>query len=204
MRWRWCGRSLTTPGADGPLAARWTPTRLRADQGQRASPTRPRRPANGTGSSSCEVLEVIAEQSAGLHLEGRARGQRRLRRAPGHGGRPGPLSTVEAGTRVRLVHSGFVLPKNETAFKNMSAGWTEGGRERSRPSPRNRTDAARRVSPAALPCGSIDRPPRQMLSMRRSHMQTQPDWSNGGQRHAQHAVDRVARRPGRLRASSCS
>jgi uncharacterized protein YndB with AHSA1/START domain len=33
------------------------------------------------------------------------------------------LSRVENGTRLRLVRSGFVLPKNETAFKNMSEGW---------------------------------------------------------------------------------
>jgi uncharacterized protein YndB with AHSA1/START domain len=33
------------------------------------------------------------------------------------------LSRVADGTRVRLVHSGFVLPKNETAFKSMSDGW---------------------------------------------------------------------------------
>ena len=33
------------------------------------------------------------------------------------------LSRVEAGTRVHLVHSGFVLPKNDTAFKGMSDGW---------------------------------------------------------------------------------
>ena len=33
------------------------------------------------------------------------------------------LSRVAMGTRLRLVHSGFVLPKNETAFKNMGAGW---------------------------------------------------------------------------------
>ena len=33
------------------------------------------------------------------------------------------LSTVENGTRLRLVHSGFVLPKNDTAYKNMSDGW---------------------------------------------------------------------------------
>lgn len=35
------------------------------------------------------------------------------------------LSRVEEGTRLRLVHSGFVTPKNDTAFKNMSAGWTK-------------------------------------------------------------------------------
>jgi len=33
------------------------------------------------------------------------------------------LSRVNGGTRVRMVHSGFVLPRNETAFKGMSEGW---------------------------------------------------------------------------------
>jgi uncharacterized protein YndB with AHSA1/START domain len=33
------------------------------------------------------------------------------------------LSRVENGTRLRLVHSGFVLPRNDTAFKNLSEGW---------------------------------------------------------------------------------
>jgi uncharacterized protein YndB with AHSA1/START domain len=33
------------------------------------------------------------------------------------------LSRVENGTRLRLVHSGFVLPTNELAFKNMGEGW---------------------------------------------------------------------------------
>jgi uncharacterized protein YndB with AHSA1/START domain len=33
------------------------------------------------------------------------------------------LSKVVEGTRVRLVHSGFVIPKNEAAFKNMGEGW---------------------------------------------------------------------------------
>lgn len=33
------------------------------------------------------------------------------------------LSRVANGTRLRLVHSGFVLPKNETAFRNMRDGW---------------------------------------------------------------------------------
>jgi uncharacterized protein YndB with AHSA1/START domain len=33
------------------------------------------------------------------------------------------LSRVESGTRLRLVHSGFMLPTNGTAFKNMSEGW---------------------------------------------------------------------------------
>jgi uncharacterized protein YndB with AHSA1/START domain len=33
------------------------------------------------------------------------------------------LSRVENGTRVQLVHSGFVIEKNDTAFNNMSTGW---------------------------------------------------------------------------------
>jgi uncharacterized protein YndB with AHSA1/START domain len=33
------------------------------------------------------------------------------------------LSRVENGTRLRLVHSGFVLPRNHTAFEGMSEGW---------------------------------------------------------------------------------
>jgi uncharacterized protein YndB with AHSA1/START domain len=33
------------------------------------------------------------------------------------------LSRVANGTRLRLVHSGFVLPGNELAFKNMGDGW---------------------------------------------------------------------------------
>ena len=33
------------------------------------------------------------------------------------------LSRVENGTRLRLVHSGFVTPKNDSAFKTMGEGW---------------------------------------------------------------------------------
>lgn len=35
------------------------------------------------------------------------------------------LTPVEAGTRVRVVHSGFVTPKNDTAYRNMSDGWVK-------------------------------------------------------------------------------
>jgi uncharacterized protein YndB with AHSA1/START domain len=35
------------------------------------------------------------------------------------------LSRVENGTRLRVVHSGFVLPKNDAAFRNMSEGWSK-------------------------------------------------------------------------------
>ena len=33
------------------------------------------------------------------------------------------LARVGNGTRVRLVHSGFVLPTNDTAYRNMGDGW---------------------------------------------------------------------------------
>lgn len=33
------------------------------------------------------------------------------------------LSEADGGTRLRLVHSGFVTPKNDSAFKTMSEGW---------------------------------------------------------------------------------
>ncbi|MBA3678349.1 MAG: SRPBCC domain-containing protein [Sphingosinicella sp.] len=33
------------------------------------------------------------------------------------------LTPVDGGTRIRLVHSGFQSPKNDTAFTKMSEGW---------------------------------------------------------------------------------
>jgi uncharacterized protein YndB with AHSA1/START domain len=70
----------------------------------------------------CEVLEVVANQRFVYAWKG------------GHAGNVGygaPLETVvtftlskaEGGTRLRMVHSGFVLPTNETAFRNMGEGW---------------------------------------------------------------------------------
>jgi uncharacterized protein YndB with AHSA1/START domain len=35
------------------------------------------------------------------------------------------LTKVGVGTRLRLVHSGFELPKNDTAFTGMSGGWAK-------------------------------------------------------------------------------
>ncbi|MGL4490038.1 MAG: SRPBCC family protein [Rhizobiaceae bacterium] len=35
------------------------------------------------------------------------------------------LAKHDAGTRLRLVHSGFVLPKNAAVFKNVNAGWSK-------------------------------------------------------------------------------
>ncbi|WP_455270222.1 SRPBCC family protein [Rhizobium herbae] len=70
----------------------------------------------------CQVLQVIPNQRLAYAWKG------------GHAGNAGygsPLDTVvtwvltkvEGGTRIRLVHSGFVLPKNDVAYQNMSNGW---------------------------------------------------------------------------------
>ena len=72
----------------------------------------------------CQVLEVIPNERLAYAWTGGHEGN------AGYGSRLDTvvtfvLSAVENGTRLRLVHSGFVLPKNETAFKNMSNGWTK-------------------------------------------------------------------------------
>ncbi|MDI9238276.1 SRPBCC domain-containing protein [Lysobacter sp. LF1] len=70
----------------------------------------------------CQVLDVVPCERLSYRWRG------------GHSDNLGygaPLDTVvtwtlvkaDHGTRVRLVHSGFVLPKNDTAFRNMSEGW---------------------------------------------------------------------------------
>ena len=70
----------------------------------------------------CEVLEVMANERLAYAWNGGHEGN------VGYGSRletvvTFTLSRVENGTRLRLVHSGFVLPKNEPAFTNMSDGW---------------------------------------------------------------------------------
>jgi uncharacterized protein YndB with AHSA1/START domain len=70
----------------------------------------------------CQVLEVRPHECFAYAWKGGHEGN------VGYGSRLDTvvtftLSAVEAGTRVRLVHSGFELPKNETAFKGMSEGW---------------------------------------------------------------------------------
>jgi len=70
----------------------------------------------------CEVLEAVQNRRFAYAWKG------------GHASNEGygaPLETVvtftltpeQGGTRLRLVHAGFVLPRNETAYTNMSNGW---------------------------------------------------------------------------------
>jgi uncharacterized protein YndB with AHSA1/START domain len=108
----------------GALMGRWlgmTPTGFEAVKGKRFSYQTTSAGA-WDGAINCEVLEVIPNQRLAYSWKG------------GHEGNAGygsPLDTVvtftlarvENGTRLRLVHSGFALPKNETAFTNMSGGW---------------------------------------------------------------------------------
>ncbi len=70
----------------------------------------------------CRVLEVVANRRLVYAWKGGDA------RNTGYGA---PLDTVvtwsltpvEAGTRIQLVHAGFVLPRNESAYTVMSGGW---------------------------------------------------------------------------------
>ena len=77
---------------------------------------------NWDGVIHCRVLEVVANRRLVYAWKGGDA------RNTGYGA---PLDTVvtwsltpvEAGTRIRLVHAGFVLPRNESAYTVMSGGW---------------------------------------------------------------------------------
>ncbi|HEX4765848.1 MAG TPA: SRPBCC domain-containing protein [Lichenihabitans sp.] len=111
--------ALTT----GELIGRWlmAPTGFEPVEGKRFTfRTTPAGAWDGT--IHCQVLEVIANERFAYAWEG------------GHDSNVGygsrldtvvtfTLTRLAEGTRVRLVHSGFVLPANETAFRAMSEGW---------------------------------------------------------------------------------
>jgi uncharacterized protein YndB with AHSA1/START domain len=70
----------------------------------------------------CRVLEVRPNECLAFAWKGGDEGN------TGYGSRldtvvTWTLARAEDGTRVRLVHSGFLTPKNDSAFTNMSAGW---------------------------------------------------------------------------------
>jgi uncharacterized protein YndB with AHSA1/START domain len=113
-------KTLTT----AELMSRWlmmTPTGFEAVEGKRF--TYQTTPAGEwDGVIHCRVLEAKPNERLVYAWEG------------GHDGNVGygarldtivtlTLSRVASGTRLRLVHSGFELPKNDTAFRNMSDGW---------------------------------------------------------------------------------
>ena len=109
---------------DGALIGRWMPMEpigFEAVEGSRFTfQTTPGGAWDGI--IHCEVVEVVPLERCAFAWKG------------GHEDNVGygapldtlvtfTLSTAPEGTRVRLVHSGFVLPKNETAFTGMSKGW---------------------------------------------------------------------------------
>lgn len=70
----------------------------------------------------CQVLEVVPNERLVYAWKGGHEGN------VGYGSRLDTvvtwiLSRVENGTRLRLVHSGFVTPKNDSAFKTMGEAW---------------------------------------------------------------------------------
>ena len=109
---------------DGELMGRWlgmTPTGFEPVKGKRFTY---QTTAAGAwdGVIHCEVLEVIPNQRLAYAWKGGHEGN------AGYGSRLDTvvtftLSGAENGTRLSLVHSGFVLPQNEIAFTNMGGGW---------------------------------------------------------------------------------
>ena len=115
--------TIWTAITDGRLIARWLmePKGFEPVEGNRF--TYQTTPAGAwDGTIHCQVLEVVPNERFVYAWKG------------GHEGNVGygaPLDTVvtftlarEAdGTRVRLVHSGFVMPRNENAYRVMGEGW---------------------------------------------------------------------------------
>ncbi|MEZ5865524.1 MAG: SRPBCC domain-containing protein [Geminicoccaceae bacterium] len=112
-------KTLTT----GELIGRWlmAPTGFAPVQGRRF--TFQTRPAGAwDGVIHCQVLEVIPNERLAYSWRG------------GHATNEGygaPLDTVVTwtltptpnGTRLRLVHAGFVVPRNASALETMGKGW---------------------------------------------------------------------------------
>ncbi len=114
-------RTLT----NGDLIARWMmkPTGFAPVEGTRFTfKTTPAGEWDGT--INCQVLEVVPNARFAYSWSGGHEGNK------GYGSRLDTivtwfLSKVDNGTRLRLVHSGFVMPTNETAFRNMGEGWAK-------------------------------------------------------------------------------
>ena len=76
------------------------------------------------GTIRCEVLEVIPNERFVYSWRGGDDAN------VGYGSRLDTIVTftlepADGGTRLRLVHSGFVLPRNDSAYRNMSGGWSQ-------------------------------------------------------------------------------
>jgi uncharacterized protein YndB with AHSA1/START domain len=112
-------RALTSGG----LMARWLmpPSGFEPVEGNRFTfQTTPAGEWDGT--IRCQVLEVVPGERFAFSWRG------------GHIGNEGygslldtvvtfTLAPVDGGTRLSLVHAGFVVPRNQTAYRSMSEGW---------------------------------------------------------------------------------
>jgi uncharacterized protein YndB with AHSA1/START domain len=112
-------KALTT----GDLIGRWmmAPTGFEAVQGKHFT-FHTKAAGEWDGTIHCRVLEVIPCERLAYEWKG------------GHESNVGygslldtvvtwHLSKVGNGTRLRLVHSGFVTPKNDSALNSMGEGW---------------------------------------------------------------------------------
>jgi uncharacterized protein YndB with AHSA1/START domain len=71
----------------------------------------------------CEVLEVTRNKSLAYSWQGGHESNAQEYGSLLDTNVTWTLVKVNSGTRLRLVHSGFVAPKNDPAFWNMSNGW---------------------------------------------------------------------------------
>jgi uncharacterized protein YndB with AHSA1/START domain len=108
----------------GELMSRWlrlTPTGFEPVKGTHFTyQTTPAGPWDGV--IRCEVLDVIPNERLVYAWKGGSEDN------TGYGSKLDTvvtftLSRADRGTRLRLVHAGFELPKNESAFRNMGQGW---------------------------------------------------------------------------------
>jgi uncharacterized protein YndB with AHSA1/START domain len=115
-------KTLTT----GELMSRWlqmTPTGFEAVKGTHF--TLQTKPAGAwDGVIHCEVLEVTRNERLSYSWRGGHDGNAE------YGSRldtvvTWTLAKVDGGTRLRVVHSGFVAPKNNATFRNLREGWTK-------------------------------------------------------------------------------
>ena len=72
----------------------------------------------------CEVFEVARNELLSYSWQGGVDGNAQ------YGSRLDTIVTwtlarVDGGTRLRLVHSGFVMPKNDASFRNLREGWKQ-------------------------------------------------------------------------------
>jgi len=112
-------RALTT----GDLIGRWLmpPVGFEAIEGREFT-FQTRAAGAWDGVIKCRVLEVTPDERFAFAWRGGHEDN------AGYGSRLDTVVTftlepAAGGTRLRLVHAGFELPRNAFAFKNMSEGW---------------------------------------------------------------------------------